>query len=188
MNSDPPSVRVRLNDDGELRDGKFCAHCGQIGLRGSKVCEHCGEPFPVPLTALRLRLEALRQSEEKKKELAGSERRIRGLFYRVVLMLVLVFALVIFAILFVARSEDMRGYSMRYQIPLGTHASPALTLRFPYFIGPRGDYIEGVPDGSSGRLPIGAALVAFIALVGQMYHYAPYICDSPARLNPIDLS
>src|SRR5712692_1657786 len=81
MNSDPPSVRVRLSDDGELLDGKFCAHCGQISFVGKRVCEHCGEPFPVPLTALRLRLEALSRSEGKKKELAERKRNKSGITF-----------------------------------------------------------------------------------------------------------
>src|SRR5215831_19076337 len=91
------SSRLQLSDDGELLDGKFCAHCGQISSRDGMFCEHCGNPFPIPTTALRLRLEALRQSKGKKIVFVGSERKIQGLFHKAVLALMLGFVVVIFA-------------------------------------------------------------------------------------------
>ena|SRR5258708_6654003 len=92
MNSDPPSVRVRLSDDGELLDGKFCAHCGEISIVGIRVCAYCGEPFPVPLTALRLRLEALSRSEGKKKEHPEPENKleITFIFWAPLIVLILI--------------------------------------------------------------------------------------------------
>ena len=66
MNSDPPSVRVRLSDDGELLDGKYCTHCSEISIVGTRICAHCGEPFPEPFSPMRLRLEALRNRDGKK--------------------------------------------------------------------------------------------------------------------------
>src|SRR5215471_13706633 len=67
MTPETSSGRLLLSDDGELLDGRFCSRCGEISSRDGIVCEHCGTPFPIPTTALRLRLEALRRYEGKKK-------------------------------------------------------------------------------------------------------------------------
>src|SRR5579871_616223 len=66
MNVDAPSERARLNDDGELLDGKFCSCCGKVSFAGKRVCEHCGTTFPEPFSPMRLRLEALRNRDSKK--------------------------------------------------------------------------------------------------------------------------
>ncbi len=34
---------VRIDQDGELLDGLFCAYCGEINDPGADSCEHCGQ-------------------------------------------------------------------------------------------------------------------------------------------------
>ena len=67
MNRENAPAQIRLGEDGELLVGFSCTHCGHINLTRLQPCEQCGTPFPRPSNALRARLEALRQSEGKKK-------------------------------------------------------------------------------------------------------------------------
>ena len=100
MNSDPPSVR--LSDDGELLDGKFCAHCGEISFARKRVCEHCGGSFPEQLSPMRLRLEALRSRDGKKlksaeqQEWRYGEGYITAVFLTFVIVFLIYFVVLIF--------------------------------------------------------------------------------------------
>lgn len=86
--------QIRLGEDGELLKGISCKHCGYITFNKSQSCEHCGAPYPKPSSALRARLEALRQSEGKKKP--TSKPNAWGRVFVMVILLTVFFALTMF--------------------------------------------------------------------------------------------
>lgn len=73
MNREDSPPRIRLNEEGELLDGVFCQQCGHLNYTPGQACEQCGKPFPEPFSPLRLRLEALRRSDGKQKDITTSQ-------------------------------------------------------------------------------------------------------------------
>ncbi len=106
MNDENHSTRMRLDDEGELRDGIFCNHCGHVNFTPSQTCEACGNLFPKPFSPLRLRLEALRRSEEKQKDRTSSQWNEWAALSRVVVWLYIFISLAL--CLFVVASDVLR--------------------------------------------------------------------------------
>ncbi len=59
MNRPANQKSARINAEGELIDGRFCAYCGGLNGNIAEVCEHCGEYIADQGPDLRSRLQRI---------------------------------------------------------------------------------------------------------------------------------
>ena len=90
---------IRLGDDGEFYATIACKSCGYISASDNDQCEQCGLPFPQPPSLLRLRLEQLRRSDQKKNESSHSTFGLGKLSLFVTILLAVMFVITLAAYL-----------------------------------------------------------------------------------------